>query len=139
VTRDPNRSLINAAKRGNADAQYQLAAMLATGDGMERDLTAAAQPGALFAWMGADGKYVVNLMTQAAAYGHGEKPGQATTEAAGHALRELAKLEEGEAALDRAAAPRDGRRRPRLKAGESADRARSQRVRRARLSLYHLS
>jgi hypothetical protein len=34
VTRDPNRSLINAAKRGNADA-HQLAAMLATGDGIE--------------------------------------------------------------------------------------------------------
>jgi hypothetical protein len=73
-------------------------------NGIERALTAAAQPGALFAWMRADGRYVVNLMTQAAAYGHGEKPGQATTEAVGHALRELQAGEEGEAALDRAAA-----------------------------------
>jgi O-acetyl-ADP-ribose deacetylase (regulator of RNase III) len=54
------------------------------------------QPGALFTWMGADGKYVVNLMTQAAAYGHGEKPGRATTEAVGHALRELAKFAKAE-------------------------------------------
>jgi TPR repeat protein len=43
VTRDPNRSLVNAAKRGNVDAQYQLAAMLATGDGIEKDVAAAAQ------------------------------------------------------------------------------------------------
>jgi O-acetyl-ADP-ribose deacetylase (regulator of RNase III) len=48
--------------------------------------------GSVFTWMGADGKYVVNLMTQEAAYGHGEKPGKASTEAVGHALRELAKL-----------------------------------------------
>ncbi len=43
MTRDPNRSLINAAKRGNVDAQCQLAAMLATGDGIEKDVVAAAQ------------------------------------------------------------------------------------------------
>jgi len=43
VTRDPNRSLVNAAKRGNVDAQCQLAAMLATGDGIEKDVAAAAQ------------------------------------------------------------------------------------------------
>lgn len=52
--------------------------------------------GSVFAWMGADGKYVVNLMTQEAAYGHGEKPGKATTEFVGHALRELAKLAKAE-------------------------------------------
>ena len=43
MTRDPNRSLVNAAKRGNVDAQCQLAAMLATGDGIEKDVAAAAQ------------------------------------------------------------------------------------------------
>lgn len=43
MTRDPNRSLINAAKRGNVEAQHQLAAMLATGDGIEKDVAAAAQ------------------------------------------------------------------------------------------------
>lgn len=55
------------------------------------------KPGAAFTWMGADGKYVVNLMTQEAAYGHGEKPGKATTEYVGHALRELAKVAKAEA------------------------------------------
>lgn len=54
------------------------------------------KPGAVFAWMGADGKHVVNLMTQEAAYGHGEKPGKATPEYVGHALRELAKFAKSE-------------------------------------------
>jgi TPR repeat protein len=36
------RGLVNAAKRGNVEAQCQLAAMLATGDGAEKDLAAAA-------------------------------------------------------------------------------------------------
>lgn len=42
MTRKFIRNLVNAAKRGNVDAQYQLAAMLATGDGAEKDLAAAA-------------------------------------------------------------------------------------------------
>lgn len=54
------------------------------------------KPGSVFAWMGADGKHVVNLMTQEAAYGHGEKPGKATPEYVGHALRELAKFAKSE-------------------------------------------
>jgi len=37
------RSLVNAAKRGAVEAQCQLAAMLATGDGAAKDLVAAAQ------------------------------------------------------------------------------------------------
>jgi hypothetical protein len=37
------RSLIAAAKRGAVEAQCQLAAMLATGDGADKDLAAAAQ------------------------------------------------------------------------------------------------
>jgi Sel1 repeat len=37
------RSLVTAAKRGAVEAQCQLAAMLATGDGAEKDLAAAAQ------------------------------------------------------------------------------------------------
>jgi TPR repeat protein len=41
--RRSHRSLVNAAKRGNVDAQYQLAAMLASGDGIEKDVAAAAQ------------------------------------------------------------------------------------------------
>jgi len=43
VTRKSFRSLVDAAKRGNVDAQYQLAAMLATGDGIEKDVVAAGQ------------------------------------------------------------------------------------------------
>jgi O-acetyl-ADP-ribose deacetylase (regulator of RNase III) len=54
------------------------------------------KPGSLFSWMGADGKLVVNLMTQESAYGHGEKPGKAKPEFVGHALRELAKLAKAE-------------------------------------------
>jgi uncharacterized protein len=42
VTRKSFRSLINAAKRGNVEAQCEVAATLATGDGAEKDLVAAA-------------------------------------------------------------------------------------------------
>ena len=48
--------------------------------------------GEIWSWTGADGRMVINLMTQAAAYGHGEKPGAATLENVNHALRALAKL-----------------------------------------------
>jgi O-acetyl-ADP-ribose deacetylase (regulator of RNase III) len=49
-------------------------------------------PGAIWTWSGADGRRIVNLMTQGAAYGHGEKPGAASLENVNHALRALAKL-----------------------------------------------
>lgn len=52
--------------------------------------------GSLWSWMGADGKIVVNLFTQDAAYGHGQKPGRATVQHVNHALRELRKLCEQE-------------------------------------------
>ena len=48
--------------------------------------------GEIWAWAGADGRRIINLMTQAAAYGHGEKPGAASVENVNHALRALAKL-----------------------------------------------
>jgi O-acetyl-ADP-ribose deacetylase (regulator of RNase III) len=48
--------------------------------------------GEIWVWSGSDGRRIVNLMTQAAAYGHGEKPGAATLESVNHALRALAKL-----------------------------------------------
>ena len=48
--------------------------------------------GELWVWAGADGRRIINLMTQAAAYGHGEKPGAASLENVNHALRALAKL-----------------------------------------------
>ena len=47
-------------------------------------------------WAGADGKRIVNLMTQEAAYGHGEKPGQATLPNVNHALRALHKIAQAE-------------------------------------------
>jgi uncharacterized protein len=43
VTRDSFRGLVNAAKRGNVEAQCEFAARLATGEGAEKDLAAAAQ------------------------------------------------------------------------------------------------
>ncbi len=53
--------------------------------------------GELWAWMSADGKRIVNLFTQDAAYGHhGGKPGRASTQHVGHALRALRKLAETE-------------------------------------------
>lgn len=52
--------------------------------------------GEIWAWSGADGRSIVNLMTQAAAYAHGEKPGKATTESVNHSLKALAKLVQAE-------------------------------------------
>lgn len=53
-------------------------------------------PGGLWTWMGADGRPVVNLFTQDAAYEHGAKPGKASTPHVGAALRELRKLVDAE-------------------------------------------
>lgn len=52
--------------------------------------------GGAWIWSGPGGKRIVNLMTQEAAYGHGEKAGRATIENVNHALRELKKLIEHE-------------------------------------------
>jgi O-acetyl-ADP-ribose deacetylase (regulator of RNase III) len=54
------------------------------------------KPGGLWVWAGADGKRIVNLFTQEAAYEHGTKPGRAKVEHINHALRELHKLIESE-------------------------------------------
>lgn len=45
--------------------------------------------GELWSWMAPDGKIVVSLFTQDGVYGHGEKPGRASTHNVGHALRQL--------------------------------------------------
>jgi len=51
--------------------------------------------GGVWAWAGADGKRVVSLFTQDAAYGHGAKPGRASGQNLNHALKALRKwLEE---------------------------------------------
>lgn len=54
------------------------------------------KPGGLWAWMGADGRHVINLFTQEAAYHPGERPGRATTQHVGHALKALRQLIEAE-------------------------------------------
>jgi O-acetyl-ADP-ribose deacetylase (regulator of RNase III) len=48
--------------------------------------------GAAWAWGGAGGVRIVNLLTQDGGYGHGSKPGKATVSNVNHALRELKKI-----------------------------------------------
>lgn len=48
--------------------------------------------GELWTWGGAEGPRIVALFTQDGAYGHGDKPGKASTVHVNHALKELAKL-----------------------------------------------
>jgi O-acetyl-ADP-ribose deacetylase (regulator of RNase III) len=48
-------------------------------------------PGGLWAWAGADGKRIVNLLTQEPALNHGHRPGRASVQHVNHALRELHK------------------------------------------------
>lgn len=45
--------------------------------------------GELWTWMSADGRYLVNLFTQEAAYAHGSKPGDATLSNVNHTLHAL--------------------------------------------------
>lgn len=45
--------------------------------------------GELWTWMSADGRYLVNLLTQEAAYAHGSKPGHATLSHVNHTLHAL--------------------------------------------------
>jgi O-acetyl-ADP-ribose deacetylase (regulator of RNase III) len=49
--------------------------------------------GDIWAWQ-IDGRYVISLFTQEAAYGHGSKPGKAHMEYVNHALRALHKYAE---------------------------------------------
>jgi O-acetyl-ADP-ribose deacetylase (regulator of RNase III) len=52
--------------------------------------------GTIWAWAGADGKRVVSLFTQEAAYEQGAKPGRASVEHVNHALKALRKWVETE-------------------------------------------
>lgn len=47
--------------------------------------------GEVWMWAGAEGVRIANLLTQEAAYGHGEKPGKATAAHVNHSLRALRK------------------------------------------------
>ncbi len=48
--------------------------------------------GELWTWMSADGRYLVNLFTQEAAYAHGSKPGHASLQHVNHSLHACAAL-----------------------------------------------
>ena len=52
--------------------------------------------GTLWTWSSADGKRIINLLTQGAAEGHNSHPSRATIENVNHALKELRKLAEKE-------------------------------------------
>jgi O-acetyl-ADP-ribose deacetylase (regulator of RNase III) len=45
--------------------------------------------GESWSWMSADGRFIVNLFTREAAYGHGSKPGQAKISHVNHSLHTL--------------------------------------------------
>jgi len=54
------------------------------------------QPGGLWAWGGAEGRRIVALFTQEPPKNKGGRPGRATLQHVGHALRELRKLIDSE-------------------------------------------
>jgi O-acetyl-ADP-ribose deacetylase (regulator of RNase III) len=55
------------------------------------------KPGTAWIWSGAEGKRIINLLTQDPSTGHGGHAGHATLQHVGHALKELKKViqEEG--------------------------------------------
>jgi len=50
------------------------------------------KPGEAWIWASADGKRIINLITQEGGYGHGSRPGRANTKSVNAALRSLKKL-----------------------------------------------
>ena len=54
------------------------------------------ESGSIWSWMGADGRIIVNLMTQEGSYDHGGKPGAAHTEFVNKSLKALRQLAEKE-------------------------------------------
>ncbi len=52
--------------------------------------------GGLWTWMSADGRFIINLLTQEGAYDHGSKPGRATLSNVNHSLHALRTLAEKE-------------------------------------------
>lgn len=54
------------------------------------------KPGEVWTWAGADGRRIVNLLTQEPAPGHHAKPGRATVAHVNHALRALRQVAEKE-------------------------------------------
>jgi O-acetyl-ADP-ribose deacetylase (regulator of RNase III) len=54
------------------------------------------KPGGVWTWAGADGRRIVNLLTQEPAPAHHAKPGRASVGHVNHALRELRRVAEEE-------------------------------------------
>ncbi len=52
--------------------------------------------GGLWTWMSADGRFIINLLTQEGAYDYGSKPGRATLSNVNHSLHALRTLVEKE-------------------------------------------
>ena len=50
------------------------------------------KPGEAWIWSGADGKRIINLITQEGGYGHGARPGKANEKTVNDCLRSLKKL-----------------------------------------------
>lgn len=50
------------------------------------------KPGDAWIWSGADGKRIINLITQEGGYGHGARPGKATEKHVNNSLRVLKKV-----------------------------------------------
>lgn len=63
------------------------------------------EPGGAWLWAGADGKIVINLMTQEAPADQNAHPGKASTKHVGHALKALRKIIEEES-IDSLALPK---------------------------------
>ncbi|MDX8386287.1 MAG: macro domain-containing protein [Gallionella sp.] len=61
--------------------------------------------GGLWTWMSADGRYLINVFTQEAAYDHGSKPGHAKLSHVNHALHALRRFLQDEE-LDSIALPK---------------------------------
>ncbi len=79
--------------------------------------------GELWTWMSADGRYLVNLFTQEAAYAHGSKPGDASLSHVNHTLHALRNfVQKGESRQPRFAAPCLRHQRSRLERCKTADR-----------------
>jgi O-acetyl-ADP-ribose deacetylase (regulator of RNase III) len=85
---DPHNQGLALALRENWPAMYK--------DFRHFCQTAHPKPGTAWAWASPEGKRIVALFTQEAAYGHGAKPGRATSEYVNHAVKALRHLAESE-------------------------------------------
>lgn len=85
---DPHHMGLALALRENWPAMYK--------DFRHFCQTSHPKPGSIWAWPTPEGRRIVALFSQEAAYGQGAKPGRATSEYVNHALRELRHFAEAE-------------------------------------------